>query len=107
MLTEIFVNIQSCEHVEVNRSSNIDMIILNFKKKPIIVTDTLNERIYLNKYYNKRTVDWLNAKMNESWPSLWFESKYLPSKIWIGFALDIREKDLVLKLVDEFFEHIL
>ena len=99
MLTAINAYIQLKKYISLNRFADLEMSIFYFKKRPFIVMDLSNEKIY----FNESGLAWLRTEKTVKLPLQWVRSKYLPRKNWIGIALDNEKNDLIIQLIDEFY----
>ncbi|WP_313264148.1 hypothetical protein [Sphingobacterium sp.] len=87
------------KHIRLNLIADLNMSIFYFKKRPFIVMDLSNEKIY----FNDSGLEWLRSEKQHEQPLQWMRSKYLPSKNWVGLAVDNEKNDLIIQLIDEFY----
>ena len=87
------------KHIRMNIIADLDMSIFYFKKRPFIVMDLSNEKIY----FNDSGLEWLRSEKQMEQPVQWTRSKYLPSKNWVGLAVNNQRDDLIIQLIDEFY----
>lgn len=99
MLIKINAYMHLKKHIRMNKFADLDMSIFYFKKRPFVVMDLLNEKIY----FNESGLEWLRVEKQLELSNQWIRSKYLPSKNWVGLALNNKNNGLVIKLIDEFY----
>ncbi|MBB1646622.1 hypothetical protein BCY89_18695 [Sphingobacterium siyangense] len=98
-LTRINAYMHLKKHIRMNVIADLDMSIFYFKKRPFIVMDLSNEKIY----FNDSGLEWLRSEKQLEQPVQWTRSKYLPSKNWVGLAVNNERDDLIIQLIDEFY----
>jgi hypothetical protein len=99
MLTEINAYMHLKKYISINEFADLDMSIFYFKRRPFIVMDLSNEKIY----FNESGLEWLRTEKQEELPVQWIRSKYLPTKNWVGFAIDSKKDNLILQLIDDYY----
>ena len=99
MLTEINAYMHLKKYISFNELADLDMSIFYFKKRPFVVMDLSNEKIY----FNESGLEWLRTEKQEGLPVQWIRSKYLPTKNWVGLVVDSKKDDLIKLLIDEFY----
>ncbi|WP_139351122.1 hypothetical protein [Sphingobacterium sp. CZ-UAM] len=99
MLTEINAYMHLKKYISINEFADLDMSIFYFKRRPFIVMDLSNEKIY----FNESGLEWLRTEKQGELPVQWIRSKYLPTKKWVGFAIDSKKDNLILQLIDDYY----
>ncbi|MGE8242086.1 hypothetical protein D3C87_519220 [compost metagenome] len=99
MLTEINAYMHLKKYISFNELADLDMSIFYFKKRPFVVMDLFNEKIY----FNECGLEWLRTEKQVELPVQWIRSRYLPTKNWVGLAVDSKKDDLIKQLIDEFY----
>jgi len=65
------------KHIRMNKFADLDMSIFYFKRRPFVVMDLLNEKIY----FNENGLEWLRTKSNLNCPINGFEVNICHPKI--------------------------
>ena len=98
-INHLYAHMHLKKHIRMNVIADLNMSIFYFKKRPFIVMDLSNEKIY----FNDNGLEWLRSEKQIERPVQWTRSKYLPSKNWVGLTMDNEKNDLIIQLIDEFY----
>ena len=99
MLSEISNYLNQKQHIRLHEIADLEMRILYFKKRPFVVLDFCNGKIY----FNERELESVKMDTQGKLAIIWIRSKYLPSKNWIGLDISISENNLIIQLIDDFY----
>ncbi|WP_343561355.1 hypothetical protein [Sphingobacterium sp.] len=99
MLTEINAYMHLKKYISINELADLDMSIFYFKRRPFVVMDISNEKIY----FNESGLEWLRTEKQDKLPVQWIRSKYLPTKNWVGLAVGNKTDNLILQLIDDYY----
>lgn len=99
MLTEINTYMHLKKYISVNEFADLDMSVFYFKRRPFVVMDLSNKKIY----FNDSGLERLRTEKQMELPVQWSRSRYLPTKNWIGMVVDNKQNDLIIRLIDDFY----
>lgn len=79
--------------------ADLDMCIFYFRSRPFAVMDLYDKKIY----FNESGLEWLRTHKQAELPLRWVKNKYLPSKNWVGFAMDRKKNDVTMQVIEDYY----